>query len=458
MAKDSFPLLKGKARSEPFGGMIFSTRPNVVLVTNATGYKIANGIDGKTSVDEISSSIAAEYRQPKWLVQRDVQAFLDFLSNQGILNDRSCAQKHSEKQTLHKHQSMPQPLVGMYDYELSAPMSILIEITRKCNLKCLHCFSNSGKINDKHELTTIQWKRFIDTLANMHVFFVFFGGGEPLCRKDFMDIAAHTRRRGMDMCLLSNLTLVDAEIAQRLRDVGFYKIEGNLDGPNAEIYENLRQTKGSFEKTVNGIRNCVSVGLPVRVNCTLTRLNYEYIEDIISLAFDLGVTDIAFIRLIPAGRGDKNFVNLDFGEDFYRRELVPKLHELRLKYRNKIDVGFEQENELIKLHDPNNAMPWCGSGRIHCTVTSNGDVKPDHSFPDSDPNIIAGNILKNDFEIIWRESSVFKIIRQTKLAECLGCKHIQCAGGDVYRIYRHYGRLMGGKDPRCLETGGKCYF
>jgi radical SAM protein with 4Fe4S-binding SPASM domain len=289
----------------------------------------------------------------------------------------------------------------------------------------------------------------------MKVFMVFFGGGEPLCQKDFMDIAAYTKNQGIEMCLLSNLTLIDAGIAQQLRDVGFYKIEGNLDGNTSEVYEALRQTKGSFQRTIQGIRHCVNVGLPVRVNCTLTRLNYKYIREIVELACNLGVMDIAFLRLIPAGRGDENFVKLDVGDDFYSKELVPKLNKLRTEFAGKIGIGFEQETELNKLSDPNNTMPWCGSGRIHCTITPEGNVKPDPSFPDNDPKAIAGNILNDNFRIIWSGSEIFRKIRHTRFSGCQNCRHIQCAGGDVYRIYHHYGEIMAHRDPRCMQNGAE---
>jgi len=345
------------------------------------------------------------------------------------------------------------PLLGMYELELSAPISVLIEITRKCNLRCLHCFSNSGIDTSLKELTTDEWKQFIDTLSDMKVFLIFFGGGEPLCRDDFFDIAAYTKMKGIEMCLLSNLTLIDYNIASRLKEIGFYKVEGNLDGHTAETYENLRQVPGSFKRTIEGIQHCLKVGLPVRINCTLTKLNYQFIEEITEFAYNLGVTDIAFIRLIPAGRGDKNFDKLNISEKFYRERVLPLLRKLRIEYENKINVGYEQDEHIIILSDPNKIMPWCGSGRIHCTITPEGFVKPDHSFPDDDMQVIAGNILKDSFIRIWQEAPVFKKIRNTVFSECYGCRHVQCAGGDVYRIYHHYGVIMGGRDPRCEETG-----
>lgn len=347
------------------------------------------------------------------------------------------------------------PLIGMFDRELQAPISVLIELTRRCNLKCLHCFSNSGAQVRTTELAASEWTRFIDRLAEMGVFLIFFGGGEPLSRRDCFAIASHARRRGIELCLLSNLTPITKEKARRLKEIGFYKIEGNLDGPDAATYEALRNTPGSFAKTIQGIRNCVAAGLPLRINCTLTRLNQDHIERIAQLAASLGVTDVAFIRLIEAGRGGVNFRALDFGEQHYRRALLPRLIELRHKYAGVMNVGYEQDEELIHFSDPNKQLPWCGSGRIHCTVTPDGRVKPDHSFPDDDPDIIAGNILHQDFADIWRNAEVFKTIRHTAFSECLGCEHVGCAGGDVYKIYSHYGSLMKGRDPRCvkLESG-----
>ncbi|KAA5603225.1 radical SAM protein [Roseospira marina] len=343
------------------------------------------------------------------------------------------------------------PLIGMFDHELQAPLSILLELTRRCNLHCRHCFSNSGAQDQTPELSTQEWFAVIDRLAAHGVFLIFFGGGEPLCRTDLPAIAERARGHGMDLCLLSNLTPVTPAIARRLKDIGFYKVEGNLDGATAEVYEALRVTPGSFARSLAGIRNCVEVGLPLRINCTLTRLNAEHMEAVAALACDLGVTDLAFLRLIEAGRGGDNFDSLDVGEAVYRAELLPRLKALRQAYAGHMDIGYEQDEEIIRACDPNQMMPWCGAGRIHCTVTPDGKVKPDHSFPDDDPRVVAGNVRERDIIDIWRTAPLFQTLRHTRFARCARCRHVACTGGDAFRIYTHYGAVMGGPDPRCLE-------
>lgn len=452
-SRQKFPTLKGKLRSESFGGLIFCMEPLRILAINQIAYEIAAKLNGLTTIRKISSKLAERYSYPELAVQRDVEGFLSFLAHEGLLEGWGKRSKIPNLSRMQKERYNQHPLIGMYDFELNSPISVLIEITRECNLRCLHCFSNSGEGVTYGELTTAEWKQFIKTLADMGVFLVFFGGGEPLCHKDFIEVAEYTKELGIEMCLLSNLTLINANLARKIHDIGFYKVEGNLDGHTAEIYERLRNVPGSFKQTIDGIRHCVDAGLPVRINCTLTQVNYHYLEEITKLAYSLGVTDIAFIRLIPAGRGNDNFEKLDIGERLYSDHILPNLKSLRVKYKGKINIGYEQDDELIALSDPNKAMPWCGSGRIHCTVTPNGLVKPDHSFPDDDPRVIAGNILQNNFSEIWQKAPVFKVIRHTRFKECNGCKHIQCAGGDVYRIYCHYGQIMGGIDPRC--TGKK---
>lgn len=341
------------------------------------------------------------------------------------------------------------PVISMYEHVLAAPMSVLIEVTRRCNLRCLHCFSDSGPAVRLREMSTEQMKSLLDRLAEIGVFLVYFGGGEPLCRKDLLEIAAHTRKVGLEMCLLSNLTLIRDETARRLKEVGFFVIEGNLDGHNAEVYERLRTTKGSFAKTIRGIRACLDAGLRVRLNCALTKLNHDHIEDVAELARSLGVRDLAYLRLIPAGRGDTNFQRLDFGEPFYESEILPRLRALEEKYKGELGIGYEQNTASIEASDPHRLMPHCGAGRIHCTITPDGRVKPDHSFPDEDSRVCAGNVLDDDILRIWRESDVFHVIRQTRYPICNGCEHRGCEGGDVYRSYNEHGSLMAGPDPRC---------
>jgi radical SAM protein with 4Fe4S-binding SPASM domain len=245
------------------------------------------------------------------------------------------------------------------------------------------------------------------------------------------------------------MVLIDDPVAGRLKRIGINKVEGNLDGPNGQIYDRFRGTKYSFEKTIRGIKACLRATLPLRVNVTVNRLNFTCLADITDLAWDLGITEMAFLSLIQSGRGDVNFSEIYLTAEEYAAVVNPQLRELSRRYRGKMTLLYQGDAELMAWGDPAGVMPSCGAGRIHCTITSTGIVKPDVYFPDDDPAVIAGHVRQASLSSIWKESTVFQRLRQSPPGICRECPDAFCAGGNLYRSYKHYGTLMAGPDPDC---------
>lgn len=339
-------------------------------------------------------------------------------------------------------------VLGLYPNVLSAPLAVLFELTSECNLRCLHCFANSG-LEGSDQLSLEEWTSLADQLADLNVPLVFLSGGEPLLFPHLREIASHLKARGFYVCLLSNLTLMHDRLAGFLADIGVNKIEGNLDGPTAEIYDRFRGVSGSFARTLEGILACTRRNLSLRLNVTLSRLNVNCLEEIVCLALDLGVHDLAFLPLIRAGRANDNFDNLSLSFGEYVSETRPKLKEMAAAYQGKARLLFEGDPELMAWGDPAGVLPACGAGRIHCTITPRGFVTPDVYFADTDPVAIAGNIRKTRFTEIWCESPVFRAMRRMPGGLCSDCSERNCAGGDLYTAYQWHGSLMAGPDPRC---------
>jgi MoaA/NifB/PqqE/SkfB family radical SAM enzyme len=344
---------------------------------------------------------------------------------------------------------LPSPgILGLAPNDLAAPLAVLFELTRKCNLRCAHCFAEAGP-EQSGDLSLNEWKTVADQLFALQVPLIFLSGGEPLLFPGFLELAGYLKRRGFYVCLLSNLTLIDEPMADSLAAIGIDKIEGNLDGPTASIYDAFRGVPGAFGKTLRGIKACRDKNLSVRLNVTVTRLNAGCLEEILRLAIELGMKDVAFLPLIQAGRADANFGDLSIPYDEYTATIEPQLKALFRDYQDRANILYEGCAEMMAWGDPAGILPACGAGRIHCTVSPKGRVIPDVYFSDEDVNAVAGDVRKQPFLDIWRESPVLQGMRRMPAGLCADCRDWNCAGGDLYRAYKWHGSLMAGPDPRC---------
>lgn len=215
------------------------------------------------------------------------------------------------------------------------------ETTIKCNLSCAHC----RRIEDDQaaitDLSTEQGMDLIDQLAEagrsqpmMPV--LVFSGGEPLCRDDLFELVAHAREKGLIPALASNGTLIDSAVAAKIKASGIARVSISLDGATAEIHNKLRQSEGSFEGTLDGIKHLCENDVPFQVNITLTKHNAHQLRQTYDLAKSLGAVALHIFMLVPVGCGQTLAETDMLSPQQYERMLVEicsldKLAELQVK-------------------------------------------------------------------------------------------------------------------------------
>ncbi|MBI4114939.1 MAG: radical SAM protein, partial [Candidatus Omnitrophica bacterium] len=169
---------------------------------------------------------------------------------------------------------------GHYDVPPSAskrrPITVW-NITRTCNLKCLHCYSDSERKSYSGELTTEEAKGVIDDLASFQVPAILFSGGEPLCRKDLFDLAQYAKDKDLRIVLSTNGTLISAPVARLIKNSGFSYVGVSLDGIGP-VHDLFRGVTGAFEQTLQGIRNLTEVGQKTGLRLTLTEQTLSQID------------------------------------------------------------------------------------------------------------------------------------------------------------------------------------
>jgi len=180
---------------------------------------------------------------------------------------------------------------------------VVWNLTRTCNLRCVHCYTNSEALKYPNELTTEQAKAVLDDLAEFKVPAVLFSGGEPLVRPDLFELAAYARQRDLHVVASTNGTLIDRAVAERFKQLEFAYIGISLDSAIPAVHDEFRGMAGAFERTMRGFRHCVEVGQKVGLRLTLTRHTATNLDKIFDFIEAEGIDRACFYHLCPAGRG-----------------------------------------------------------------------------------------------------------------------------------------------------------
>ncbi len=335
-----------RLRKEAFGGLYMDLPHSLFLIFNETGYLILREVSGGSTPEQVAAALAARFPQEDPdLIMGSVIRFLEQAAAAGLVTlgdspetlggagpapgsiEPAQAEGGREGPSEYAKSILDSPYVlGVEPNVLSAPLKVLIEVTRRCNLRCLHCYARSGDTGSE-EMETEEMKSLLEDLVDSGVNYFVISGGEPLVRKDLFELLEHVARLGAEASLLTNATLIDRERAARLRDLGVLKVEANLDSARPEVYDRFRGVPGAFEMTVRGVRALVEEGVPTRLNVTVTRMNVGELEDIVEAAVELGVREVAFVELKPSGRGLDNYSKLALGPE-ERAEVGRRLREL----------------------------------------------------------------------------------------------------------------------------------
>ncbi len=177
------------------------------------------------------------------------------------------------------------------------------EVTRSCNLSCVHCRATANCGPYPGELSTEKCFQLIDEIATMSSPVIILTGGEPLLRADIFDIAAYGTNKGLRMVMATNGTLVNSDIAKKIIQSGIKRVSISIDGKDAASHDTFRQEKGAFAGAMAGIEALKEAGMEFQINTTITTANLSQIKDILELAKKLGAAAHHIFLLVPTGRG-----------------------------------------------------------------------------------------------------------------------------------------------------------
>ncbi len=216
--------------------------------------------------------------------------------------------------------------------------------TRRCHLRCVHCYSHSRDLDYGGELSTAEAERMIDDLAAFGVPVLLFSGGEPLLRPDLLALIARARRRGLRAVLSTNGTLIDDGWAARLREADLSYVGVSLDGLR-ETNDRFRGVPGAFDQALAGIRACRRAGIKVGLRFTMNRRNVADLPGIFDLLAAECIPRVCFYHLVYAGRGTRLV-----SEDLSREETRAALDLIMDRTRALHDQGFPIECLTVDNH------------------------------------------------------------------------------------------------------------
>jgi len=181
---------------------------------------------------------------------------------------------------------------------------VVWNITRGCNLSCVHCYISAKRAPDPMELSTSEAKDVAGQLADYGVPVVLFSGGEPLVREGLLEVASYAKSKGLRLGLSTNGTLLTRIKVREVMSAGFSCAGISIDGPEA-INDKSRGAIGAYEDALMGIRNSLAEGLRVSLRFTFTRHNHKYLDEIFELVEREGIPRVCIYHLGYSGRGEK---------------------------------------------------------------------------------------------------------------------------------------------------------
>ncbi|MEW6409386.1 MAG: radical SAM protein [Nitrospirota bacterium] len=374
------------------------------------------------------------------------------------------------------------------NYQPTVPKLIAWEVTRSCVLNCIHCRAAAKYGPYPDELTTEECLRFLDDVVELYKTnaesrmpnvetsssirtstigpqqsvvnnppIIILTGGEPMMREDIYEIAKYGTEKGLRMVMAPCGLMVTEETAKKIKESGIKRISLSIDGATAESHDAFRRVDGAFDAVMKAVESCKKVGLEFQVNTTITKYNVKEVPAILDLVVRLGAVAYHPFLLVPTGRG----------KDLADQEISPEEYEKVLTWiyeqREKASIQFkptcaphyyrifrQKEREKGRsvspqIHGLDAMTKGCMGGQSFAFVSHTGKVQICGFLEEE-----AGDIRKEPFSEIWKESKLFNEMRDIDHyhGKCGICEYRKVCSGCRARAYALTGDYLG-EEPYC---------
>ena len=335
---------------------------------------------------------------------------------------------------------------------------IAINLTRRCNLACEHCYLDADTLRDgsKDELTTEEVCRLLDEVANCgDGTMVVLTGGEPLARRDVETIAAYGKQLDLAMVVGTNGTLLTEQRVKSLKQSGVLGVGISLDSLDADFHDSFRGKTGSWSKTMNGIENCRRQGLDFQIHFSISKGNNHELDAMVNFSRSCGARVLNVFFLVCTGRGE---AVTDITPSQYE-QILNEIIDAQQRYQDLIirarcaphfkRVAWQRDPKSALNRISGKEADGCIAATHYCRITPEGGVTACPYISNE-----AGNIRQQTFSEIWNSATEFELLRNPVLSgSCGACEFRKLCGGCRARSVANGQGLMD-EDPICKYIPG----
>jgi heme b synthase len=318
------------------------------------------------------------------------------------------------------------------------------ELTRNCNLNCVHCRAAASRGPHDGELTLDECKQVLDQIAAFASPTIILTGGEPLLRDDIFHIIEYGNAKGLRLVMAINGTLLTEEIAQRIKNGGIKRVSLSLDGKNAKSHDAFRGVIGSYNSVMRAADILNSVDLPFQINTTVTRLNVDDLLDIYNLVKSIGGVAWHVFLLVPVGRG-KGLKGKELDTEAYE-DVLHWLYDLESKNEIEMKVTCAPHYyRIVKEKGDTPKSAGCLAGKSFMFISHKGIAQPCGYL-----ELSSGDVRAEGVQKVWEESPIFNQLRDLSSyrGKCGGCRYLKICGGCRARAFELHGDFLQ-EEPYC---------
>ena len=340
-----------------------------------------------------------------------------------------------------------------------SPLLVIWEVTQACDLACVHCRASAMPGRNPGELTREQGYRLLDEIRSFGDPLMVFTGGDPLKRSDLFDLIRHS----VDLGLRTNVTpsatpLLTANAIDRFKKSGIARMAISLDGPDAETHDSFRGVAGTFDRAMFALRHARDIRLDTQLQTTVTRRNVNKLAQVAERVAEVGGRMWSLFFLVVTGRalaGD-DLTAEEYEQVFEFLYGISKIAPFDVKTTEAMHyrryVAQRQKAEHGPAPETTNArgMVWrtagVSDGKGFVFISHTGEIFPSGFLP-----VSAGNVQHDSLVRVYRDSSLFRILRDTDMRQgkCGACEYQKICGGSRARAYALTGNYLA-EDPRCV--------
>jgi radical SAM protein with 4Fe4S-binding SPASM domain len=289
--------------------------------------------------------------------------------------------------------------MGQRALDLGVPLSVHLDITYRCNERCVHCYLDH---EDHGEMTAAEIKKLLKELAEAGVFMLTLSGGEIMLRRDFFEILEYAREMQFLVKLKTNAILIGDREADRMRQLGVDTVQISIYSHRPEIHDAITKVPGSLGRSIEAAKFLKSKGLKVNIANVLMKDTAQDYPGVIALAKELGVHALLDTMITPMMDGDRAPLELNLSEQ--------KLKDVLGDPEFAADVAEMSDCSTQMDHVP------CSAAHNSCYVSPYGDVYPCVQFP-----LPSGNVRKQRFIDIWNHSEQLNEVRSIRVRDLPNC-------------------------------------